>query len=134
MWLEKVEALVQMNKYARVMPPAEDYEIKKLFDMFGDVPSDLIALLKEANGDGDFLLSVDQIIETNLINRQIDGYMPLDCILFFAHNGFGDHYGYGISKAKEFTNIYFWDHEFDSRTYVGGYLEQLLDSYLKGEI
>ena len=134
MWLEKVEAIVRMNRFARVMPPAEDHEIKKLFDMFGDVPSDLIALLKEANGDGDILLSVDQIIETNLTNSQLDFYMPLDCILFFARNGCGDYYGYGISKAKEFTKIYFWDHESDDRTCVCGYLEQLLDSYLKGEI
>ena len=134
MWLEKVEAIVQMNQFARLVPPAEDHEIKKLFDMFGDIPSDLIALLKEANGDGDVLLSVDQIIETNLTNRQIDGYMPMDCILFFARNGCGDYYGYGIRKDKEFSNIYFWDHELDSRTYIGGYLEQLLDSYLKGEI
>ncbi len=45
--------------------------------------------------------------------------MPFDCLLFFADGGNGDLFGYSILNGiVQRDDIYVWNHENDSRTWV----------------
>ena len=135
MWRNKITFIANTNKHIIMMPPASNDDIITLTSTLGDIPESLIVFLLEINGDCYFFLSVEQIIETNLLLRSIDTYMPLDCLLFFATNGCGDYFGYQIRKNGINANrIYFWDHESDNRIYVASSLEEVFDRYFKNEI
>jgi hypothetical protein len=100
-YIEKIKELSKTIGLIKINPPASDVEIQKLKDSLGEIPDDLIVLLKELNGDDCVFLSAKDIIETNMMLRTdpgFDVFMPLDCLLVFAHNGCGDYYGYQIRK------------------------------------
>ncbi|WP_163195776.1 SMI1/KNR4 family protein [Clostridium thermarum] len=135
MWIEKITEYAKTIRLINIKPPATDSEIQKLRDSLGEIPNDLVKILKELNGDGCVLLSVDEIIETNMRLRTLDDYMPLDCLLFFAGNGSGDYYGYQIRKNGICPyNIFLWDHEYDNRTWVAGSMDDFVTKYCNGEI
>jgi hypothetical protein len=135
MWSEKMQELAISNRHIKIGPPAQDADIQRLRDVLGEIPEELVSLLKEINGDSYFFLSVEQIIETNMALRAMDVFMPLDCLLFFAGNGCGDYYGYQIRKdGISPDNIFFWDHEYDNRIWVANSPEQLCDRYFNSEI
>ena len=136
MWREVVANLTQDNKYVKLKPPASiDYIAlveKKLNIM---LPKDLKALLMEMNGDGNFLLSAEEIIETNISLRELEVFMPLDCLLFFAGNGCGDYFGYQIRKdGLNENNIFMWNHESDNRIWCAEGLEDAITKYYSDRI
>ena len=92
-------------------------------------------MLNELNGDGCVFLSANEITETNQKLREYVDFMPLDCLLFFAGNGCGDYYGYQIRKSGLCPyNIFLWDHEYDSRTWAAGSMDEFVSRYCDGEI
>lgn len=135
MWIEKIKKYAKDISMIAINPPATDAEIHKLIDALGEIPDDLVKLLKEINGDNCVLLSVGEIVETNKRLRSLVEYMPLDCLLFFAGNGSGDYYGYQIRKEGICSyNIFIWDHEYDNRTWVAGGMHEFISKYCNGEI
>lgn len=135
MWAEKIKEYSKTIELIKINPPAMNNEIQKLINYFGEIPDDLVNLLKEINGDDCVLLSVDEIIETNIRVRTLAEFMPLDCLLFFAKNGNGDYYGYQIRKEGICSyNIFIWDHEYDNRMWVAGGMEEFIAKYCNGEI
>ena len=135
MWIEKIKKYAQIIGLIKINPPADASEIRNLKEIFGAIPCDLSKLLKELNGDNCVILSADEIIETNMRLRALDYYMPLDCFLFFAFNGCGDYYGYKITKKGEISSdIFFWDHESDNRTWVVKGMDDFIAKYCGGEV
>lgn len=120
------------NPYAKLEPPASKEEIIRLLSSFEyPLPVELIDLLMETNGDHDRFPSVDGILEANGRLWSLEDYMPLTSLLFFARNGCGDYYGYAIRGDGTINgDIYFWDHEYDSRVWVACGLDMFFE-YLK---
>ena len=73
-------------------------------------PKELRAMLLEMDGDCDFLLSLEEIIEYNeaMASESFAGAKPL----FVATDGAGGLYGY-VTKdgGAESSKLVFWDHE-----------------------
>ena len=108
-----------------------------------ELPNDLYQLLKETNGIegeyGDFIWSALKIKTENMNMRNIadfkDLYMPFDCLLFFADGGDGDLFGYSILNGiVQRDDIYVWNHENDSRTWVAPSLEIFMEWWKSGKI
>ncbi|MFJ7205783.1 SMI1/KNR4 family protein [Streptomyces sp. NPDC098789] len=55
-------------------------------------------------------------------------YMPFDALLFFGDNGGGDRFALPVSPLR--PDVFVWDHENDSRTWVAPSLERYLRSAL----
>ncbi len=107
----------------------------------GAIPSDLAAFLAESNGlTGEFGLGVvwpvARIVEDNLLFRTFEDfaqlYMPFDPLLFFADAGNGDQFAFRWNA--DLIDVFVWDHENDSRTWVAPTLEKYLEWWLDGTI
>lgn len=142
MWKELIENLTTKCEF---FPPVARERFRKISDSLSiDLPDDLIELLAESNGvNGEhglgLIWSVERIIEDNLQFRSNaeyrDLYMPFDHLLFFADAGNGDQFAYSINAGKICRNdIYAWNHEDDSRTWVAPSLSKYLEWWLTGEI
>lgn len=108
-----------------------------------ELPNDLNQLLQETNGVegeyGDFIWSTSKIKTENMNMRNIVDfkglYMPFDCLLFFADAGNGDLFGYSILNGiVQRDDIYVWNHENDSRTWVAPSLETFMKWWESGKI
>ncbi|MGG2935896.1 SMI1/KNR4 family protein [Bacillus pacificus] len=108
-----------------------------------ELPNDLHQLLQETNGVegeyGDFIWSASKIKTENINMRNIvdfkDLYMPFDCLLFFADGGNGDLFGYSILNGiVQRDDIYVWNHENDSRTWVAPSLKTFMEWWESGKI
>ena len=136
MWKKYYEEITINCQYVSIQDPAKKEDLtlveKKLKIT---LPDDLAALLLEMNGDNDFLMSTDQIIENNLDLREMTCYMSLDSLLLFAHNGCGDYFGYPISKdGINEDRIYMWYHETDDRIECASGLKDLITKYYSDEL
>jgi SMI1/KNR4 family protein SUKH-1 len=93
------------------------------------LPVELKALLLETNGvEGQygpaFVWSTDEILSRNLEMRAdwrpggwLEGYMPVDHLLFFGDLGNGDLVFFPITPDGVRSRVYRWDHEDDSRNW-----------------
>ncbi|KKB73203.1 MULTISPECIES: SMI1/KNR4 family protein [Bacillus] len=128
--------------YNKPAETAKLEEIKQTFNI--DLPEELESLLKETDGINDefgchLIWSADRIIDENkeLRNSEIfkDLYMPFDCLLFIADAGNGDLFGYSILNGSiQRDDIYVWNHEDDSRTWVAPTLKQFIEWWIDGKI
>jgi hypothetical protein len=108
------------------------------------LPEELRTLLEEADGIvGEYGLGVvwpiARIIEDNLTFRGSkefrDLYMPFDCLLFFGDAGNGDQFAYSLAGGEiRRDDIFAWDHENDSRTWVAPSLSTYLEWWLTGRL
>ncbi|EFV76473.1 SMI1/KNR4 family protein [Cytobacillus pseudoceanisediminis] len=84
--------------------------------------------------------STHQIIKDNLFYRNFEGYrdinMPFDNLFFFSDAGNGDLFCYAILKNGniEKNDIYVWNHENDSRTWVAASLKHFIEGWITGKI
>ncbi len=88
--------------------------------------------MKETDGINDeygnyLVWSTSRIIEENSNVRNYedfkDLYMPFECLLFIADAGNGDLFAYSILNGViQKDDIYIWNHENDSRTWVAPFL------------
>jgi len=99
-WSELYKDLKRKYDDIELGPPATQSQISEVEEALGvKLPNDISELLLEMNGDGELIFSTTEIIERNLSMRELELYMPLDCLLFFGGNIFGDCYGYPITRG-----------------------------------
>ena len=60
-----------------------------------------------------------------------DLYMPFDGLVFFADAGNGDQFALSLSGNHE---VYVWNHEDDSRTWVASSVLAYLEGWMTGRI
>lgn len=125
--------------------PASDDEIDGIESALGIAPPDeLRSLLAESNGvEGEYglglLWDVARIIEDNRRFRSFPDfaelYMPFDCLLFFGDAGNGDQFGFPILGGSiRRPDIFVWNHEDDSRSWVAPSLQTYFDWWLSGKL
>ena len=104
------------------------------------LPNDLGQLLAESDGiEGEYglglLWSVARITRDNAHFRSDEQfhelYMPFDGIVFFADAGNGDQFALSLSGNHE---VYVWDHENDSRSWVASSVMGYLEGWMTGRI
>ncbi|MCX5072345.1 SMI1/KNR4 family protein [Streptomyces sp. NBC_00513] len=134
MWREFVERY----EGAELNAPASERELRDLEAALGQsLPRALRELLLVSDGvvdaDGtDVVWSAEHI---GLTNAEFRGsadfrmlYMPFDALVFFGDNGGGDQFA--AVRTPERDDVFVWDHENDSRTWVAARLE----TYLRGAL
>ncbi|MCY0949451.1 SMI1/KNR4 family protein [Streptomyces sp. H27-S2] len=134
MWRE----LVEQYEDVEVAEPAAEQDLLGLEHRIGTpLPTSLRALLTEFNGvvdeDGtDVVWNAEQIARTNEEFRTREDlrslYMPFDALFFFGDNGGGDQFALPISPRR--PDVFVWNHENDSRTWVASNMEQYLRNAL----
>lgn len=139
MWLER---LTELTPDATFAPPAADDAIRACEQALGRrLPDDLVGLLRETNGvEGEFGLGlvwpVERIIRENVLFRTgrdyVDLYMPFDPLVFFADAGNGDQFAFVLPEGRE--DVFAWNHEDDSRSWVAPDLARYLKWWLDGTV
>ncbi|PDZ02339.1 SMI1/KNR4 family protein [Bacillus cereus] len=141
MWKETIHSISSNLSLKNPAMKEELIEIQKC--LLVELPNDLSQLLQETNGIageyGDFIWSASKIKRENMNMRYIvdfkDLYMPFDCLLFFADGGNGDLFGYSILNGiVQRDDIYVWNHENDSRTWVAPSLKTFMEWWESGKI
>jgi hypothetical protein len=142
MWREHIEKLEPDHEF---FPSLTWAELTSSEDRLGlRFPDELRSLLQESNGvHGQYGLGliwpIERIIADNLRFRTHpdfgDLYMPFDCLLFFADAGNGDQFAFPIQNGRTRRNdVFVWNHEDDSRTWVAPSLSKYLEWWLDGTI
>ena len=116
MYLELVNGYRTTRKYGediKPRPPVSEAQIagaeERLCTRF---PQELRPMMLEMDGDCDFLLSLEEIIEYNeaMPSERFAGAKPL----LVATDGAGGLYGYAAKDGgAESSRLVFWDHETD---------------------
>ncbi|EFM10102.1 Cell wall assembly/cell proliferation coordinating protein, KNR4-like protein [Paenibacillus curdlanolyticus YK9] len=142
MWKDFIRTIKEDAAFAKAATEAELEEVSDRFNLV--LPKELKDLLEETNGVSDeygchLVWPTSRIIEENLEARSSedykDEYMPFDSLLFVADAGNGDLFGYSVlNGAITKDDIYTWNHEDDSRTWVAPSLKQFIEGWIKGEI
>lgn len=141
-WKDYIGAISKDYSYSS---PASTPEIFQITDALNiELPRKLLELYSETNGvfdmfDCPLIWSTSQIVKENTFFRNFidykDIYMPFDHLLFFSDNGCGDLFGYRIlNGCIETEDIYVWNHEDDSRTWVASSLEVFIKGWITDEI
>ncbi|MFJ6481266.1 MULTISPECIES: SMI1/KNR4 family protein [unclassified Streptomyces] len=114
--------------------PASERELRDLEIRLGQpLPMPLRGLLLECDGildeDGtDVVWSAARIglSNTEFRTREDFGalYMPFGALMFFGDNGGGDQFAF--VRTPQRSDVFVWDHENDSRTWVAANLEGYL--------
>jgi len=109
-----------------------------------EIPLELVGLLSESDGiAGQYGLGLvwplSRIVADNLSFRGNPDfrelYMPFDSFLFFADAGNGDQFAYSICGGViRRPDVFLWDHEQDSRSWVAPSLRSYLEWWLTGRI
>jgi len=142
MWRERILSLCSAAEFAAPCSSSVLEATERALAI--RLPSELGELLGESDGVlGEFGLGLvwpaQRIVEDNLGFRSnadfAELYMPFDSLLFFADAGNGDQFAYSILAAQiRRSDIFVWDHENDSRTWVAPSLERYIDWWLSGRI
>lgn len=102
------------------------------------LPAELVEFLLEFNGDGNLLLSAQDIIETNKsVRAKYDSiYGGINTLCFFGKNGLGDYFCYEINSdgSIQADKIYLWKHETNKAIEVAKTLPELIEKYYSDEI
>ncbi|EJS68020.1 SMI1/KNR4 family protein [Bacillus cereus] len=142
-WRNFIESIVTDCKFN---PPTTETTIAKIEDMFQvKLPDELKNFLRETNGvkyseyDLPLIWNTDLFQQENYNMRSEqffkEMYMPFDPLLFIADAGNGDLFGYRILNGViDNCDIYTWNHEDDSRTWVAPSLQVFIEWWYKGQI
>lgn len=138
-WIELIRGL---EPDAEFQSPAADEAILACEQTLGHrLGPDLAALLRETNGvHGKYGLGliwpIEQIAADNDAFRTSPDfaklYMPFDPLLFFADAGNGDQFAFVLRDQRR--DVFVWDHETDSRTWIAPGLTEYLTWWLDGRI
>ena len=150
--VERPGVLVRQDRYvlieritdwgeASFQPPASQDALSDAEASLGhSLPDDLARLLAESDGiDGEYglglLWRLGRIMTDNIRFRTHgqfrELYMPFDGLVFFADAGNGDQFGLSLSGDQE---VYAWDHEDDSRTWIASSVMAYLEGWMTGKI
>ncbi|BAQ09083.1 hypothetical protein OXB_0611 [Bacillus sp. OxB-1] len=142
MWKSYIQSVTKGYHFKEPAHLADIQRIQK--ELRVDLPQDLRTLFNETNGVFDefncpLIWSVDQIVKDNLFFRNSedykDIYMPFDHLLFFSDSGAGDLFGYPILNGQiQRDDIFVWDHESDSRTWVASSLQDFIEGWANDRI
>ncbi|MFI9262687.1 SMI1/KNR4 family protein [Streptomyces sioyaensis] len=138
-WTETVAALPGTAVF---QSPAPESSLTRCATTLGHpVPTALAALLRESNGiEGEYgdglIWSAERITSDNQRLREDTElatlYMPFDPLLFFADAGNGDLFA--LLPTIDRPDVFVWNHEDDSRTWVAPSLAKYLEWWLTGQI
>ncbi len=142
LWRERIQTLTPDVTFAA---PADDIELAAVEQALNvALPGDLRELLLETNGVlGEYDLGLVWPAERIAVDNQSfrskeefrELYMPFDHLLFFADAGNGDQIPFAIlAGAVRRPDVYAWNHEDDSRTWVAASLATYLEWWLTGRI
>jgi hypothetical protein len=143
MWKELIQPLTRECEFA---PPASVGQVTTAELALGvKLPDALRDLLCETNGvNGEYGLGlvwpVERIVADNLAFREYESfrelYMPFTHLLFFADAGNGDQFAFPIHADGVIhrPDIFAWNHEEDSRSWVAPSMKEYLDWWLSGRI
>lgn len=109
----------------------------------GELDDALAALLAESDGiTGEYGLGVvwscaqivreNEAFRTNADFKSL--YMSFDSLLFFGDAGNGDQFGLRVLEGEVPPDVYVWNHEDDSRTWVASNVRDYLDGWLSGRL
>lgn len=119
---------------AKINPPALPGQIEKIEKELNRLlPDSLKSALKEADGFSDhtgacIIENLSFLVSDNLdLWSYTDLYMAPTSMLAFGGPGNGDRYFFPILPNNDYKDeVYIWDHEDDSRTWVAQSLRDLL--------
>jgi len=109
-------------------------------DLGAPIPDEIRELLGETNGiEGEYGLGliwpVERIAEDNKRFRSssefAELYLPFEGLVFFADAGNGDQFAISMRGPRD---IYAWNHEDDSRTWVASTVLDYLRRWMTGEL
>ncbi|MFF7127180.1 SMI1/KNR4 family protein [Streptomyces sp. NPDC008240] len=139
MWTELVTALPGPVAF---QPPAPEAALLGCATELGHLlPADLVTLLRESNGiEGEYgeglIWPAERIASESTALRSDEQlatlYMPFDPLLFFADAGNGDLFA--LLPGLPRPDVFAWNHEDDSRTWVAPSLAKYLEWWLTGRI
>ncbi|MCP4139910.1 MAG: SMI1/KNR4 family protein [Chloroflexi bacterium] len=142
MWKDLISKLTANRKYSASASPEAISVAENLLNL--KFPETLKSLLSEADGiEGEYSLdliwSLSKIQEANIEFRTYKDfkelYMPFDSLLFFADAGNGNQFAFSILSGEiRKDDIFCWNHEDDSRTWVAPSLERYLEWRLSGRL
>ncbi|WP_237409242.1 SMI1/KNR4 family protein [Streptomyces sp. M2CJ-2] len=98
-------------------------------------------MLRESNGvegehEAGLVWSAERIVSENRTRREDSGFaalsMPFEPLLFFADAGNGDLFA--LLSGLRRPDVFVWNHEDDSRTWVAPSLAKYLEGWLTGWI
>lgn len=140
-WQELVQGF---NPDCRFAPPATEEVLEEVEKALGvAVPDELLGLWRECNGIkgkyGAGIWSAEETIRENLELRsypeQNDLYMSFDPLFCFAWAGNGDLFFFPIQAGGIHNpDIFLWNHENDSRTWVANDLETFVSRWFRGQL
>lgn len=142
MWRDELQKL---SKDLTFQSPASDTEIARItHDLGVELPDELREILSESNGVvGEYGLGLlwdgTRIREDNLRFRNAsefpDLYMPFHNLLFFGDAGNGDQFAFTILRdGVTRPDIFVWNHEDDSRSWIAPSLKTFYVWWLTGKI
>ncbi|MEK3936861.1 SMI1/KNR4 family protein [Sporosarcina sp. FSL W7-1349] len=142
MWKSYIRSIANGYHFTEPADHASIARVHQELHVF--LPPDLLTLLNETDGVFDefncpLIWPADKIVEENLFFRNFadykDLYMPFDHLLFFSDSGAGDLFGYSILNGQiQRDDIFVWNHEDDSRTWVASSLKDFIDGWVNDRI
>jgi hypothetical protein len=143
MWKELIQQFTSECEFSEPVSPGQIIAADSSLGV--EMPADLRELLCETNGvQGEYGLGLvwklDRIVQDNLMFRHNanfrDLYMPFDHLYFFADAGNGDQFAFPIQADGLIhrLDVFVWNHEDDSRSWVASSLKDYLDRWLTGRL
>ncbi len=142
MWVDLIKELTKKYKFQLPVTESQLLELESMLHV--ELPKSLKGLLLESNGvideyGCDIIWTIERIKKDNLEFRKKNDfkelYMPFDHLLFFADAGNGDQFAFPILNGKIVKNdIYVWNHEDDSRTWISTSLSSFIKGWINGTI
>lgn len=151
-WKEYIAQLnvTRTNTSFHLNTPVPDNLLSTLKEQFSlvELPGELLQLYSQTNGIDETLggqkiselvWPIERVMETNKSYRSNSDfkelYMSFDQLLFVADAGNGDMFGYSTLNGKfDRWDIFAWNHENDSRTWIAPDLKTFVEWWLNGAI
>ena len=141
-WKQHIQAICAQATFSE---PAGEQTLSAAETQLGmRLPQELRELLAESNGvlgeyDLALIWPIERIVADNRLFREDESfrelYMPFDGLLFFADAGNGDQFAFAVAGGQvRRPDIFVWDHEEDSRTWLAKDLGDYLEGWLSGRI
>jgi hypothetical protein len=141
-WKEHIAAICAQASFSE---PAGEQTLSAAETQLGmRLPEELRELLAESNGvRGEYELAliwpIERIVADNRLFREDESfktlYMPFDGLLFFADAGNGDQFAFAVAGGQvRRPDIFVWNHEEDSRTWLAKDLCDYLEGWISGRI
>jgi hypothetical protein len=141
-WKQHIQVICTQANFSE---PAEEQALSAAETLLGmRLPESLRELLAESNGvrgeyDLDLIWPIVRIVADNRLFRENESfrtlYMPFDGLLFFADAGNGDQFAFAVAGGQvRRPDIFVWNHEEDSRTWLAKDLLDYLEGWVSGRI